>query len=340
MVYIVRMKITDNGSECAHAYNSLEEAQRAVRKIKEGIRGSEINVRWSNNYIITVNNVEICTIDILSRDKKDVEFHLIKYVDNEWQETRRFSSRENAVNFVHRVLDINDCQADPGEDENGIWAFQYRSGTKVKYGVFLAIYKNTKKTVKANEYSEILGVNPGASDEEIKRVYRQKSKIHHPDMGGNMHDFLRIQEAYENLINGLGEANKETLHRELSDFYKCVDFEQGMNYIHSHNTDKDSNYNPGSDFLKGFIMFAVGGGLSLATYSAAHSRGGGTYTVYTGLIFYGLFKILRSIFWGVLGDKKAKIKSFIHNLIIYGGITTIILLIIIGFFAIIFSISK
>ena len=204
----------------------------------------------------------------------------------------------------------------------------------------MAIYKNTKKTVKANEYSEILGVNPGASDEEIKKAYRQKSKIHHPDMGGNMHDFLRIQEAYENLINGLGEANKETLHRELSDFYKCVDFEKGMNYIHSHNTDKDSNYNPGSDFLKGFIMFAVGGGLSLATYSAAHSRGGGTYTVYTGLIFYGLFKILRSIFWGVLGDKKAKIKSFIHNLIIYGGITTIILLIIIGFFAIIFSISK
>lgn len=94
----------------------------------------------------------------------------------------------------------------------------------------MAIYKNTKKTVKVNEYSEILGVNPGVSDEEIKKAYRQKSKIHHPDMGGNMHDFLRIQEAYENLINGLGGANKETFHRELSEFYICFEFEQVTNY--------------------------------------------------------------------------------------------------------------
>lgn len=94
----------------------------------------------------------------------------------------------------------------------------------------MAIYKNTKKTVKVNEYSEILGVNPGVSDEEIKKAYCQKSKIHHPDMGGNMHDFLRIQEAYENLINGLGGANKETFHRELSEFYICFEFEQVTNY--------------------------------------------------------------------------------------------------------------
>lgn len=230
MVYIVRMKITDNGSECANAYNSLEEAQRAIHKIKEGLHGSEINSRWLHNYIITVNNVEICTIDILSRDKKDVEFHLIKYINNEWQETRRFSSRENAVNFVHHVLDINDYQADAGEDANGIWAFQYKSGAKVKYGVFLAIYKNTKKTVKTNEYYEILGVDPSATDEEIKKAYRQKSKIHHPDMGGNMHDFLKIKEAYENLMNGLGGVNKETFHRELSEFYICFEFEQVTNY--------------------------------------------------------------------------------------------------------------
>ena len=213
MIYIVRMKITDNGSECANAYNSLEEAQRAVRKIKEGIR-----------------NVENCTIDIFSRDKKDVEFHLIKYVDGEWQETRRFSSRENAVNFVHRILDINDYQADAFEDASGIWAFQYKSGAKVEYRVFLAIYKKHQKTIKANEYSEILGVDPSATDEEIKKAYRQKTKIHHPDMGGNMHDFLKIQEAYENLMNGLGGVNKETFHRELSEFYICFEFEQVTNY--------------------------------------------------------------------------------------------------------------
>ena len=33
MVYIVRMKITDDGSECAYAYNSLEEAPETVRQM-------------------------------------------------------------------------------------------------------------------------------------------------------------------------------------------------------------------------------------------------------------------------------------------------------------------
>lgn len=224
------MKITEDGSVYANAYNSLEESKRAVRKIKEDVRVPENNARWLhgyNSYTLIVHNVEICTIDILSRNKKDVEFHLFKYIDSEWQETRRFSSREKAVNFVHRILDINDYQAEASEDASGVWTFQDESGTKVQYCVFLAIYKKHQKTIKTNEYSEILGVNPDATDEEIKKAYRQKSKIHHPDMGGNMQDFLKIQEAYENLINGLGGANKETFYRELSELYACNEFEQG-----------------------------------------------------------------------------------------------------------------
>lgn len=294
MVYIVIMKITTNGSVCANTYNSLEESKSIVYKIKEGLRGAEINVRQSHSYVITVNNVEICTIDILSYNKKDIEFHLIKYIDNERQETRRFSSRENAINFIYRILDNNDYQAYIGEDESGFWAFQHKSGAKVRYGVFLAIYKNAKKTVKINEYSKILGVNSNATDEEIKKAYRQKSKIHHPDAGGNIQDFLKIQEAYENLINGLGGTNKEISRRELSELYNCVDFEREIKYIHSLNTNKESSYNP-SYFLLGLILFTIGGILSWSSYNAAYSNGDGKYTIYTGLIMYGLFIIFRSI---------------------------------------------
>lgn len=295
MVYIVIMKMAANGSVCANAYNSLEESKSIVYGIKAGFRSAEINVRQSHSYVITVNNVEICTIDILSYNKKDIEFHLIKYIDNERQETRRFSSRENAVNFIHHIRDNNDYQKYTSEDESGVWTFQYKSGAKVQYSVFLAIYKNAKKTVKINEYSKILGVNSNATDEEIKKAYRQKSKIHHPDTGGNMQDFLKNQEAYENLINGLGGTNKEISHRELSELYNCADFEQLIKYIHSLNTNKKSSYNPGSQFLLGLILFTIGGILSWSSYNAAYSNGGGTYTVYTGLIVYGLFIIFRGI---------------------------------------------
>lgn len=261
MIYIVRVKTIADDSVYANAYNSLEEAQRAVRKIKEGLHGSEINSRWLHNYIITVNNVEICTIDILGRNKKDVEFELVKYeyVDDEWQEPRRFSSRENAVNFVHHILDVNNYQAEAGEDANGVWIFQDESGVKVRYQVFLAIYKKHQKTIKTNEYSEILGVNPDATDKEIKKAYLQKSKIHHPDMGGNMQDFLKIQEAYKNLINGLGGANKETFYRELSEFYSCVEFEQvcvksGQEFNHSQ---RQNDYRIIDGIVKFIFMIPV-----------------------------------------------------------------------------------
>ncbi len=224
------MKSADDDSVYANAYNSLEESKKAVRKIKESIRDPGNITRWFhgyNSYTLTVDNVEICTVDILSLNKKDVEFHLTKCVDGEWVDTRRFSSRENAVNFVHHILDVNNYQVEAGGDANGVWDFQDEAGVKVQYRVFLAIYKRHQKTIKTNEYSEILGVNPDATDEEVKKAYRQKSKIHHPDRGGNMQDFLKIQEAYENLINGLGGANKETFSRELSELCACVEFEQG-----------------------------------------------------------------------------------------------------------------
>ncbi len=51
------------------------------------------------------------------------------------------------------------------------------------------------------EYYKILGVNKGATEEEIKKAYRQKAKMYHPDMhqGDKYFEekFKELQEAYE-----------------------------------------------------------------------------------------------------------------------------------------------
>jgi DnaJ-class molecular chaperone len=46
---------------------------------------------------------------------------------------------------------------------------------------------------------EILGVQPGASEDEIKRAYRKKAMKHHPDKGGDPEEFKKIQGAYDRL---------------------------------------------------------------------------------------------------------------------------------------------
>lgn len=46
-------------------------------------------------------------------------------------------------------------------------------------------------------YYELLGVNKNASQEEIKKKYRELVKKHHPDVGGDTELFKKINEAYE-----------------------------------------------------------------------------------------------------------------------------------------------
>jgi len=44
---------------------------------------------------------------------------------------------------------------------------------------------------------EVLGVDRKAAWADIQAVYRIKGKISHPDNGGNLEEFLRVQAAYE-----------------------------------------------------------------------------------------------------------------------------------------------
>lgn len=47
------------------------------------------------------------------------------------------------------------------------------------------------------ELYDILGVNPNASDSDIKKAYRKKALEHHPDRGGDAEIFKKINGAYE-----------------------------------------------------------------------------------------------------------------------------------------------
>ena len=50
------------------------------------------------------------------------------------------------------------------------------------------------------QHYRILGVSPGASEEEIKKAYRRLASVHHPDKGGDTKKFQEIQTAYDAIL--------------------------------------------------------------------------------------------------------------------------------------------
>ena len=56
----------------------------------------------------------------------------------------------------------------------------------------------------AKDYHKILGIPKGASEQEIKKAYRKKAKLYHPDRNNHhlaAEAFILVNEAYEMLLN-------------------------------------------------------------------------------------------------------------------------------------------
>lgn len=72
---------------------------------------------------------------------------------------------------------------------------------------------------------KVLGVNQGASDDEIKKQYRKLAMKHHPDKGGDSDMFKQINDAYYKITNNEQQAS------EMPDFAREF-FNMHMNGFH------------------------------------------------------------------------------------------------------------
>lgn len=75
------------------------------------------------------------------------------------------------------------------------------------------------------EYFKILELSPGSSPDEIKRAYRKKARLYHPDVNPTPEAkdlFIRATEAYEFLIANYGKLSggDEAFRQAMDDWRK------------------------------------------------------------------------------------------------------------------------
>ncbi|KZZ85037.1 J domain-containing protein [Bacillus sp. SJS] len=88
-------------------------------------------------------------------------------------------------------------------------------------------------------YYKLLDVSINASHEEIKKAYRVKSKIYHPDSGGNDKDFILLTKAYDTLINS---KLRSAYNDEFNSYYAKSNGQTNKSNFESKKNSESSNH--------------------------------------------------------------------------------------------------
>lgn len=117
----------------------------------------------------------------------------------------------------------------------------------------------------------VLGLNNGASEEEVKKAYRKLSRKYHPDANINNpnkdameHKFIEVQAAYDAIMNkktgGYGSSYGAGSSSGYGSGFNGSGFSQ-------------TTFNSYEDLFRAFMGFAAGGG---DPFGGARNQGGGT----------------------------------------------------------------
>ncbi|KIL56237.1 hypothetical protein M378DRAFT_37691, partial [Amanita muscaria Koide BX008] len=134
-------------------------------------------------------------------------------------------ARKNMGKFCEELLAMHGCREDPdglvghaefllavstSDDDDSKFdealrllekAFEVTGRSDKKIYSRLSKAQNRRKLLKQKDYYKVLGVARDADGKTIKKAYRKKAKLAHPDKGGSEAKMATLNEAYEVLSN-------------------------------------------------------------------------------------------------------------------------------------------
>lgn len=91
---------------------------------------------------------------------------------------------------------------------------------------------------------EVLGVPPGAPEEDVKKAYRKLAMKHHPDKGGDPEQFKKIQSAYDRITKGEGPEEEVSFDpfSMFSQFFQQHHQQQPQKQLHDIHVNLQTAY--------------------------------------------------------------------------------------------------
>ncbi|GFR76132.1 DnaJ homolog subfamily C member 7-like [Elysia marginata] len=200
---------------------------------------------------------------------------------------------EEAIQDCSRALELDDtylkaymrrakCYTDTELYEEAVRDYEqiYKMAKTRENKQLLQTAKLELKKSKRKDYYKILGVHKTASEDEIKRAYKKRALIHHPDRHSN--DTADKQKEEEKKFKELGEA-----YSILSDAKKKARYDSGQDLEDMDGFGGFDTVDPNQIFQ----AFFGGGGGNMGGFSfgghpgAGCSRGGGHHGGFPGFSF-------------------------------------------------------
>merc|ERR1712193_35283 len=142
-----------------------------------------------------------------------------------------------------------------------------------EYRQLLSNAKLELKKSKRKDYYKILGVDRSANDEEIKKAYRKRALVHHPDRHSGASE--EEKKEHERKFKEVGEA-----YGVLSDTKKRTRYDQGHDIedLEGHGHGFGADIDPNQVF-QAFFGGGGGAGMHGASFSfgGGHPSGGSTF---------------------------------------------------------------